>query len=222
MAIGDLNGDGSPDVATANAGANSVSVLLQNGGTVPTLLARFEAEVESDGIQLRWQFAEPGRVASATLARAPSGVGPWLPLALAQHLTAGATEALDPTTVAGQTYYYRLTAHLTDGTQVLFGPISATSLLAAKVSGLTGITPNPASTNARIDFALTRAEKVRISIVDATGREAAILADANMTPGSYSLQWDGREGDKPLPAGVYFVRWVSAGGTMSRRLVLER
>ena len=31
VAIGDLNGDGKPDLATANADANSVSVLLNRG-----------------------------------------------------------------------------------------------------------------------------------------------------------------------------------------------
>ena len=31
VAIGDLNGDGNPDLATANESANSVSVLLNRG-----------------------------------------------------------------------------------------------------------------------------------------------------------------------------------------------
>ena len=31
MAIGDVNGDGKPDLAVANYGSNTVSVLLGNG-----------------------------------------------------------------------------------------------------------------------------------------------------------------------------------------------
>jgi hypothetical protein len=65
-----------------------------------------------------------------------------------------------------------------------------------------------------------REERVRISVVDIAGREAAVLADGQMAPGSYSMLWDGRQGSTRLPAGVYFVRWTSAGKTMNRKLVL--
>ena len=188
--------------------------------TTPTLLARFEAEVTSAGVLLRWQFGEPERIVSEALERAANQVGPWMPLALESHRTAEATEALDPTAAAGETYYYRLTANLSDGTRAVFGPISAIAVLAVKVSGLTGIAPNPASASAKIDFALVREERVRISVVDIAGREAAILADGQMAPGSYSMLWDGRQGSTRLPAGVYFVRWTSAGKTMNRKLVL--
>ncbi len=188
--------------------------------TNPTLLVRFEAEVTSAGVRLRWQFGEPERIVSEALERAANQVGPWVPLALESHRTADAIEALDPSVVPGQNYYYRLTASLTDGTRAVFGPISAATVLATKVSGLTGIAPNPASASAKIDFALVREERVRISVVDIAGREAAILADGQMAPGSYSMLWDGRQGSTRLPAGVYFVRWTSARKTMNRKLVL--
>src|SRR5262249_46220699 len=120
----------------------------------------------------------------------------------------------------GETYYYRLNVDLTDGTHAVFGPISAAAVLAVKVSGLTGVSPNPTPGSARIDFALVREERIRISVVDVTGREAALLADGPMAPGSYSMLWDGRTGGAPLRAGTYFVRWRSMSRTMSRKLVV--
>lgn len=186
----------------------------------PTLLARFEAVATNGGIQLVWQFDEPDRVLGATLERAPNQVGPWMALALERRGTTAATEALDGTAAGGQTYFYRLTADLTDGTRAVFGPISAAALLAAKVSGLTGIVPNPASSSARIDFALARQEQVRISVVDVAGREAALLVDGPMAPGTYSLRWDGRDESARVPAGVYYVRWASLGASKYRKLVV--
>ena len=40
----------------------------------PTLLARFEVEATSAGVQLRWQFGEPGRVVGVALERAANRV----------------------------------------------------------------------------------------------------------------------------------------------------
>src|SRR5262249_51391394 len=150
-----------------------------------------------------------GRVVSDALERAPSRTGPWSRLTLERRRTAALTEALDASATDGETYYYRLTADLTDGTHAVFGPISAVAVLGVKVSGLTGIAPNPAAGTARIDFSLAREEQVRISVVDVTGREAALLADGPMAPGSYSMLWDSRTGSTPLRAGTYFVRWTS-------------
>jgi hypothetical protein len=147
-----------PAAATHIGGTTQSYLAAMEDSPTPTLLARFEAEATSAGVQLRWQFGEPSRVASATLERATNRVGPWLPLTLERHRTADATEALDATAAAGEIYYYRLTASLTDGTQAVFGPISAAALLGAKVSGLTGIAPNPVSGNASRLRACARGE----------------------------------------------------------------
>jgi hypothetical protein len=55
---------------------------------------------------------------------------------------------------------------------------------------------------------VTRAENVRISVMDVAGREVAVLVNGPMAPGSYSMLWDGRRTSLPLPAGAYFVRWL--------------
>ena len=56
--------------------------------------------------------------------------------------------------------------------------------------------------------------------MDVSGREAAVLADGQMEPGSYSVLWDGRKDSARLPAGVYYVRWVTAERTMNRKCVV--
>lgn len=186
----------------------------------PTLITRFEARASDEGVRIEWQCDQPERLLSATLERAQDPIGPWLALSIATQRAGIVTTALDQSASTGQTNFYRLTAILADGTRATFGPISATALLAARVSGLTGIAPNPVSGSAKIDYTLAREERVRISVVDVSGREAAVLANGKMSPGSYSMIWDGRDGSARLPAGVYFVRWDSPGRTMNRRLVL--
>jgi hypothetical protein len=193
--------------------------MLNWDHTTATLLARFEAVAMAAGIQIRWQFGQPERVSAVTLERSRNQRGSWTPIAIE---TVSATEVLDQTAAAGETYYYRLTANFTDGTRATFGPISTATPQSVKVSGLTGIAPNPTSSSARIDFALAHDEKVRISVLDVTGREAAVLAEAPMAPGRYSLVWDGKSGRTRLPAGMYFVRWESPGRMMTRRIVLTR
>jgi hypothetical protein len=102
----------------------------------------------------------------------------------------------------------------------VFGPIRADAVLAVRSSGLTGIAPNPASAGARIDFALTREDHVRIQVIDVAGRTVATLANRPMAAGSYSMYWDRAHDRLGVPAGLYFVRWESSSGVMSRRLVL--
>ena len=41
-----------------------------------------------------------------------------------------------------------------------------------------------------------------------------------MAPGSYSVLWDGLEGNTRLAAGVYFVRWSSGARSMNRKLIV--
>ena len=188
----------------------------------PTLLTRFDAKVTDEGIQLEWQFDQPERLIATTVERAPETVGPWAVLPLTPQRSGSLTTALDRSAATDQNNLYRLNVELADGSRATFGPISVASVLAVKVSGLNGVAPNPAPGNARIDFAMAREDNVRISVVDVAGRQAAVLANGKMAAGTYSMIWDGRKDGTRVPAGVYFVRWESAGRTMNRRLVLVK
>jgi hypothetical protein len=65
---------------TSMGGAMQSYFAAMQDSPTPTLLARFTAEATSVGVQLRWQFGEPGRVTHVALERATNQVGPWTSL----------------------------------------------------------------------------------------------------------------------------------------------
>lgn len=85
--------------------------------------------------------------------------------------------------------------------------------------GLT-VDPNPSHGEAQVRFALQRESEIKISIVDATGREVATLAKERLGPGAHEFPWSGMNAkDVAVPSGVYFVRLSLNGKTQSTRLI---
>lgn len=79
--------------------------------------------------------------------------------------------------------------------------------------------PNPTAGPARLVFAMPRAGRARVSVVDVAGRQVRELADANFGAGAHDLTWDGRDdGGHPSAAGMYFVRIESGSSTRVARV----
>ncbi|MGQ0721112.1 MAG: FG-GAP-like repeat-containing protein [Candidatus Eiseniibacteriota bacterium] len=97
------------------------------------------------------------------------------------------------------------------------GPVSGGAL------GLEPGIPNPTAGETELRFALPVAGGARLSVLDATGRHAALILDGERGPGLHSVRWSGRDarGAKLAP-GVYFVRLEQAGRSEVRKLVLVR
>ncbi len=75
--------------------------------------------------------------------------------------------------------------------------------------------PNPFNPETTIRFDIPRLEgnsvKVRVSIYNISGQLVRRLIDAEHSPGSYAVKWDGRnESANPVATGVYFYT-ISAG-----------
>lgn len=80
--------------------------------------------------------------------------------------------------------------------------------------------PNPFHGNTAIQFAVPRAEHVRIEIFDLLGRRVRTLADRSFEVGFHSLQWDQRDQNGNLAhPGVYMYR-MQAGSFRSQKKML--
>lgn len=74
-----------------------------------------------------------------------------------------------------------------------------------------------------IDFYLPKADRVRLMVVAVSGREVALLTDADYPSGWHQLEWNTRDQtDRRVPAGVYFARlWVGNEAPTRKILVIR-
>jgi flagellar hook assembly protein FlgD len=83
------------------------------------------------------------------------------------------------------------------------------------------ITPNPVLSSTTLHWDLPRAERVRVGVFDASGRQVARIADETYPAGSHTFTWraEGASGEK-LATGVYFVRLDAGQEFISRKLLV--
>ncbi len=82
--------------------------------------------------------------------------------------------------------------------------------------------PNPftAGATTTIDYTVPSNGAVNVRVFDLLGREVRSLVDGSIDAGSYSVQWDGRDGaGRTVDAGVYYCRIEAAG--QSRTISLQ-
>ncbi|MBL0174881.1 MAG: T9SS type A sorting domain-containing protein [Ignavibacteria bacterium] len=93
----------------------------------------------------------------------------------------------------------------------------------ALISALSEVFPNPLSASsaapAVIRYRLASEEAVRLSVVDALGRDVAVPIDRVQPAGQYETTWYPSQSSVPLQTGAYFIR-MQAGATSSVRKIM--
>ena len=83
--------------------------------------------------------------------------------------------------------------------------------------------PNPFNSSTTIRFGLPQQEMVGLAIFNLAGQEVVTLAQGHREAGSYTLRWDGRDGNgRELASGVYLYRLQVGGRVETRKLLLLR
>ncbi|MFO7676215.1 MAG: FlgD immunoglobulin-like domain containing protein [bacterium] len=82
--------------------------------------------------------------------------------------------------------------------------------------------PNPVRRQAAVSYGVVLAGEVSVGIYDANGRLVRSLFEGRAEPGVRSLSWDLADGQGGrVASGVYFCRLVTAGQSLSSKLVVE-
>src|SRR3990172_2010479 len=81
--------------------------------------------------------------------------------------------------------------------------------------------PNPFNPTTTIRFSIPPFEGssgriVTVTIYDILGREVATLVNEQLKPGTYEVQWDGRE----FSSGIYFYKLISGNYLETKKMVL--
>ena len=81
--------------------------------------------------------------------------------------------------------------------------------------------PNPFNLATVIEFSVPHRVQVSLDIFDVLGRKVRTLVDERKSPGSYRVDWDGRdESGKTVSTGVYVYRLKADDFVQSRKMVL--
>ena len=77
--------------------------------------------------------------------------------------------------------------------------------------------PNPATTSANITISLNTAARAGIDIFNSGGHLVKSIADLKFAQGQHAFSWDLRNNSgNRLPAGIYYIRLKTSGGTLTR------
>ncbi len=83
--------------------------------------------------------------------------------------------------------------------------------------------PNPFNPMTTISFTVPKRGHVSLDVYDLRGRNIRRLVDRIVTPGYYSVQWDGRDGEGNRAAsGIYFYSLESEGAIATRRMLMVK
>ena len=103
-------------------------------------------------------------------------------------------------------------------------PISEKATAAAvppRRSTLYAACPNPFNPRTTIRFELAKAGRANLRIFDVSGRLVAILTDGQLTQGTHTTVWDGRDlHGQRVGSGVYFYQLKAEDFVESKRMVL--
>ena len=208
----------------ANDGHSSSSgqvwSFVTEDNPVPVLFSQFDASRAEGGIRVAWKVQNDEALESYTLYRREEAAAP---IEIARGSVTSVTGSyLDRDVKGGTLYRYELAIRTRDGD--VFRSQAATVSTAVMSLALYQNHPNPFNPETTIRYdvpgELTRT-RVRLVILDVSGRVVRRVVDEEQLGGSHEVVWDGRDDRGSAAAsGVYFYMLQTGKERLTRKLVL--
>lgn len=201
-----------------------------DNNTLPVKLISFEGFAREGRNVLRWRTASEADNAGFRLYRAPVRENAAFTL-VADYMSHEALRGAGTTNQqrdygfvdasadlrAGAAYVYKLEEVSLDGSASEAGRLVLAADATLSGTGLS-VAPNPAASEVSISYALGEDGPFAVTLVDGLGQTVRQLASGDAARGSYTLRAD----LAGIPAGTYFCRIATAGGSRTTAITIVR
>lgn len=179
---------------------------------------RFEATTSDGAVQLRWELASDEPMSGFVLYRS-EGTSSQSRAIADGALTDDVGSYLDTSVKAGETYQYELLIRTMNGDEFR-SPAVKVSLPELSLA-LHQNHPNPFNPQTTIAYDLPSTARVRLLVMDVSGKLVRTLVDETQAAGSRSVIWNGRDDNgNAVSSGVYFYVLDAGKERLTRKLVL--
>jgi hypothetical protein len=208
------------DERAGNADIYAQRVDAGGHTVVATMLQSYSAAFREGGIAISWTLSEADEGVDFFVVRAREPAGPYIELSSRSMSRDGLSfNFVDQNWEPGVSYWYQVDVRIGSERSVLFetGPVTTPALPLT----LHQNHPNPFNPSTTIGYYLPEKCPVKLEVYDISGRRIAGLIDKELGKGSYTVEWNGRDGrGNPVASGIYFYRLIAGKQTISKKMLL--
>ncbi len=187
---------------------------------IPVELASFKADVDENGIQLKWETATETNNLGFDVERSSNNIsfekiGNVKGKGTTSETHQYTFKDAGITTGKGKVYY-RLKQIDLDGSSSYTDAIEVEYSIIPVEFSLSQNYPNPFNPVTTIKFGIPKEVKVTLKVYDILGKEVATIVNQKLEPGYYKYEWNG----VPFASGVYFYRLDAESFVKIKKMVL--